>query len=101
MIEIPAMLNRRSFLQSGSAFLALPLFGLGALLLSSCARNDETSFARSGPDSQNGAAPNWKTVIVSDQEPGAPLIVSGTIYAPDRRTPLEGINLWIYQTDAT
>jgi protocatechuate 3,4-dioxygenase beta subunit len=39
--------------------------------------------------------------IVSDQEPGEPLIVSGTIYSPDGKQPLPGINLYIYQTDAT
>jgi protocatechuate 3,4-dioxygenase beta subunit len=42
-----------------------------------------------------------KTVIVSDKEPGQPLIVSGTIYAPDGSKPLEGITLYVYQTDAT
>ena len=39
--------------------------------------------------------------MVSATEPGEPLIVSGTIYAPDGHTPLEGISLWVYHTDAT
>ena len=39
--------------------------------------------------------------IVSEGEPGEPLIVSGTICAPDGRTPLEGISLFVYQTDGT
>ncbi len=39
--------------------------------------------------------------IVSDQEPGEPLIVSGTIYSPDGKQPLPGITLYVYQTDAT
>lgn len=43
----------------------------------------------------------WNTKIVSDQEPGEPLIVSGTIYSPDGKQPLAGITLYVYQTDAT
>jgi protocatechuate 3,4-dioxygenase beta subunit len=39
--------------------------------------------------------------MVPAREPGEPLIVSGTIYAPDGRTPIEGIKLWVYHTDAT
>jgi protocatechuate 3,4-dioxygenase beta subunit len=39
--------------------------------------------------------------IVSDNEPGEPLIISGTIYSPDGKQPLEGITLYVYQTDAT
>ena len=42
-----------------------------------------------------------KVTIVSDQEPGEPLIVSGTIYSPDGKKPLPGITLNVYQTDAT
>jgi protocatechuate 3,4-dioxygenase beta subunit len=47
------------------------------------------------------AADNWNVRIVSDQEPGEPLIVSGTIYSPDGKQPLPGITLYVYQTDAT
>jgi protocatechuate 3,4-dioxygenase, beta subunit len=43
----------------------------------------------------------WNIKIVSDQEPGEPLIVSGTIYSPDGKQPLPGITLYVYQTDAT
>jgi len=44
---------------------------------------------------------SWKTVIVSEKEPGEALIISGRIFAPEGTTPLEGINLFVYQTDAT
>jgi protocatechuate 3,4-dioxygenase beta subunit len=43
----------------------------------------------------------WKTVIVSEKEPGEPLVISGRVFAPDGQTPLEGITLFVYQTDAT
>lgn len=44
---------------------------------------------------------DWKVKIVSDQEQGEPLIVSGTIYSPDGKQPLPGITLYVYQTDVT
>lgn len=45
--------------------------------------------------------PSWNVKIVPDNEPGEPLIISGTIYSPDGKQPLEGITLYVYQTDAT
>jgi len=45
--------------------------------------------------------PFWNAKIVADNEPGEPLIVSGTIYSPDGKQPLEGITLYVYQTDAS
>jgi len=100
-MAIPMNQDRRSFLRDASVFLALPVLGLGALQVSSCARNNP-SFARGGLDDakSNEAAP-WKFSITSDKELGEPLIMSGVIYSPDGRTPLEGINLWVYHTDAT
>ena len=44
---------------------------------------------------------SWNVKIVPDNEPGEPLIVSGTIYSPDGKSTLEGITLYVYQTDAT
>ena len=91
------VIDRRVFLRCvSSTALTLPLIGLGVLELTSCAS------ARSGTALTNNSGPgSWRTTICSDKEPGEPLIVSGTIYAPDGRTPVEGITLFVYQTDAT
>ena len=86
-----SVLDRRSFLRrASSTALTLPLIGLGIVELTSCAR--ATGVTTPG---------SWKISICGDKEPGEPLIVSGTIYASDGRTPVEGINLYVYQTDAT
>lgn len=42
----------------------------------------------------------WSIWISPDNEPGEPMIVTGTVYAPDGKTPLEGIKIHVYQTDA-
>ncbi|MGH9930590.1 MAG: protocatechuate 3,4-dioxygenase [Pyrinomonadaceae bacterium] len=92
-------LDRRSFLRNLSVFaVAVPVFELGTLGLFGC--NQARSLSRSTSAEQPANVP-WKATIVSEGEPGEPLIVSGTIYAPDSRTPLEGISLFVYQTDAT
>ncbi len=91
-------LNRRRFLKHASLFaIALPALEFGTLGLVGC--NQAPSLAGTVPDQLENAP--WKTTIVADGEPGEALIVSGTIYAPDGRTPIEGINLFVYQTDAT
>ncbi len=65
---------------------------------SGCRRS--SSLAHSSASNTDLKAP-WNISIVSATEPGEPLIVTGAIYAPDRRTPLEGMSLWVYHTDAT
>ncbi len=90
------VIDRRAFLRhASSTALTLPLIGLGVVELTSCA-----SAALTNSDKTPGPG-SWRTTICSEKEPGEPLIVSGTIYAPDGRTALEGINLYVYQTDAT
>ena len=85
-------IDRRAFLRcASSTALTLPLIGLGVVELTSCA--SATSVAN--------PAGSWKTTICAANEPGEPLVVSGTIYAPDGRTPMEGVNLFVYQTDAS
>jgi protocatechuate 3,4-dioxygenase beta subunit len=74
------------------------MIGLSALGLTGCAK-DNMLIAQ--PTSNKNSLGSWKTVIVSDKEPGDPLIITGTIYSPDGRTPMEGARLWVYHTDAT
>ncbi len=91
-----ALLKRRSFLKQASMMaLALPALDL---TLMGCTSQSQS--ARAGNDSRPLVAP-WKISTVSDKEPGEPLIVSGTIYAPDGRAPAAGISLYVYQTDVT
>jgi protocatechuate 3,4-dioxygenase, beta subunit len=57
--------------------------------------------SRSAVADKPGEPTSWSIKIVPDNERGEPLIVSGTIYSPDGKQPLEGITLYVYQTDAT
>lgn len=82
--------TRRMFLIGASAAVVLPFVAL------SCNPNVVAERVEKG-----GPGITWKSVIVSDKEPGEPLIISGRIFAPDGQTPLEGITLFVYQTDAT
>lgn len=39
-------------------------------------------------------------VVAPPDEPGEPLIVRGRVFAPDGETPVPGVVLYVYQTDA-
>jgi len=41
----------------------------------------------------------WKITIPTKEEPGEPLIVAGTVYAPDGKTPATGVSVYVYHTD--
>lgn len=43
---------------------------------------------------------NWDVQICGKDEPGERLIISGTIYKADGKTPAPGIVLYVYHTDA-
>ncbi|MGI8838060.1 MAG: protocatechuate 3,4-dioxygenase [Pyrinomonadaceae bacterium] len=91
--------NRRRFIKRAAIFaIALPSLELGALGTFGCASQSPVS--KAALDSNSANIP-WKVATISATEPGEPLVISGTIYAPDGRTPLPGMNLWVYQTDAT
>lgn len=43
---------------------------------------------------------SWQTVIPPEGEPGEPLLLSGTVYQPDGRTPAPGVVLYAHHTNA-
>jgi protocatechuate 3,4-dioxygenase beta subunit len=97
--SILGSIDRRNVFWNASVFVvAMVVFEIGTLGFSGC--NQARSLSHSASAEQPANVP-WKTTIVADSEPGEPMIISGTIYAPDGRTPLEGISLFVYQTDAT
>jgi protocatechuate 3,4-dioxygenase beta subunit len=54
-------------------------------------------FAAQAPQVADKNAPA-KIAITSKDEPGERLIVTGRVFAPDGRTPLPGVSLYVYQT---
>jgi protocatechuate 3,4-dioxygenase beta subunit len=43
----------------------------------------------------------WKVSLVQAGEPGEPLVMRGSVYKSDGRTPAPNIVVFVYQTDAT
>jgi protocatechuate 3,4-dioxygenase beta subunit len=90
-------LNRRNFLkQAATAAVIVPSFAFGFGAISGC--NKEQIVAASEP---GGGPLSWKTEIVGDKEPGEPMIITGSIFGLDGKTPIEAATLSIYHTDAT
>ena len=89
--------GRRLFLRRS----VLAVAGLAALpaALLGCSRAGSSASASRADSGETGAL-SWSTRIGTDAEPGVPLVVAGTIYAADGRTPLEGATLYVYHTDA-
>lgn len=43
---------------------------------------------------------SWRTKIAPEDEPGEKIIISGTVYLPDGKTPAEDIIIYVYHTNA-
>jgi protocatechuate 3,4-dioxygenase, beta subunit len=80
----------------------MPSPGLKPSLLSGIAF---ASLATAACGAQTRALPGENApssiVIAGESEPGTPLRVEGTVYAPDGETPAPGVVLYVYQTDLT
>ncbi len=93
-------LDRRQFIKRAAFVVAaLPVLNVGALVLSGCSTGGQ-SLARAGESGNDANNPVWRIKMVSEQEPGEPLIISGTIYGPDGVKPVDGARLYVYHTDA-
>ncbi len=97
-------IGRRQFFRRASFTLAaLPVMGVGLGSLLSCGSEGATASLAPRPESSSEPDPKtltWQTKIVSDTEPGEPLVVAGRFFAADGRTPLAGVVLYFYHTDA-
>ncbi len=94
--------TRRRFLQTSVAFSGFALTGTALTAFQASERWIRPGglvppgewWAGGGP---REAAPS--STIVSPDEPGERLVLSGTVYAANGRTPLPGVTVYVYQTD--
>jgi protocatechuate 3,4-dioxygenase beta subunit len=99
-------LSRRQFIKRVAVVaVALPALPLGCAASKSSEATSRIAAPAPTPAQEwAGAAdgpanPSWKTKMVADSEPGAALLLSGTIFQPDGVTPAKGIALYVYHTD--
>ena len=43
---------------------------------------------------------DWQATIAGPEEPGEPLVISGTVYEADGETPAEGVLLYVHHTNS-
>ncbi|NUO81331.1 hypothetical protein HUU05_14735 [candidate division KSB1 bacterium] len=43
---------------------------------------------------------SWRIILTSEKEPGEPMVVTGTVYAADGKTPMPSVEVYVYHTDA-
>ena len=86
-------IDRRNFLkQASTAAIVVPTFVFGMSALGGCS-NEKVMAETVGPLS-------WRSQITKGTEPGEPMIITGTIFDLDGKTPLKSATLSVYHTDA-
>lgn len=50
-------------------------------------------------EGDQGEESKWNSVLVNEDEPGEPMIITGTVYKSDGETPLKGVKVYVYHTD--
>ena len=96
-------IERREFIKRALVLAALPALPVG--LLAHCSKANSTAAVGAQQPEWAGAADapaqlSWRTTITRADEPGEPLVMSGTIYEADGVTPARGVLLYVYHTDA-
>ena len=77
-------------------WIALVAAALAGLLLAGARAGAQAPEVVSAP-----ANLSWQATIAPADEPGERLVVSGQVFAPDGTTPVAGITVYAYHTDAT
>jgi protocatechuate 3,4-dioxygenase beta subunit len=96
----PKEICRRQFIKRASiALSAIPALQIGTLALSGCTKSSDPALQAQSLTAKPEKLTS-RIKMVSDDEPGVPMIVSGIIYAADGVTPAEGVTLYVYHTDA-
>jgi len=50
-------------------------------------------------ETQKADSASWKIVIAPATEAGERMIISGTVFGPDSKTPFQGVQILVYHTD--
>lgn len=88
--------SRRMFLQRGALTFGAAAVGLPALAAAKeCLLTEQEIL---GP-MYNYGAPSFQVKLADDDEPGQKLMLRGTVYSADCRTPLPGTLIEIWQAD--
>lgn len=78
--------------------LAAPVLGPLCFNWSGCSDNSR-AMAQESASAKAATDSSWSMRITSSDEEGEPMVVTGTVYAPDGKTPLPGITVYVYHTD--